>query len=57
MLHSNCTFYSNTFRFTRNHILYGMTVSNIQLLIGVYDTGKTFEHFERNIKYIIDNAK
>ena len=34
-----------------------MTVSNIQLLMGVYDSGKKFANFERNIKYIIDNAK
>ena len=40
MLYSNCTIYSNTFRLTRNHILQGMSVSNIQLLIGVYDSGK-----------------
>ena len=57
MLYSNCTIYSNTFRFTRNHILKGMTVSNIQLLIGVYDSGEKFANIERNIKYIIDNAK
>ena len=34
-----------------------MTVSNIKLLIGVRNSGKTFAHFERNIKYFIDNAK
>ena len=33
-----------------------MTLSNIQLLIGVYDSGKKFANFERNIKYTIDNA-
>ena len=57
MLYNKCTIYRNTFRFTWNHILYGMTVSNIQLLIGVYDSGKKFANFERNIKSIIDNAK
>ena len=57
MLYSNCTIYSNIFHLTRNHILQGMTVSNIQLLIGVYDSGKKFANFDRNIKYIIDNAK
>ena len=57
MLYSNCTTYSNTFRFTGTHILLGMTVSNIQLLIGVYDSGKKFANFERNIKYIIDITK
>ena len=30
-----------------------MTVSNSQLLIGIYDSGKTFANFERNIKYIL----
>ena len=34
-----------------------MTASNIQLLISVYDSGKKFANLERNIKYIIDNAK
>ena len=34
-----------------------MTVSNIQLRIGVYDSGKKFANFERNIKYIVDNSK
>ena len=34
-----------------------MTVSNIQLLIGVYDSWKQFANFERNIKCIIDNAR
>ena len=34
-----------------------LTVSNIQLLIGVYDSGKKFADFERNINYSIDNAK
>ena len=52
MLYINCTIYSNTFRFTMNRILQGMTVSNIQLLIGVYDSLEKFENFERNIKYI-----
>ena len=33
-----------------------MAVSNIQLLIGAYDSGKKFANFERNIKYILDNA-
>ena len=33
-----------------------MTVNNIQLLIGVYDSGEKFANFERNIKCIIDNA-
>ena len=27
-----------------------MTVSNIQLLIGVYDSGKKFANFDRKIK-------
>ena len=49
MLYSNCTIYSNTFCFRRNHILYGMIVSNIQLLMGVYDSGKKFANFKRNI--------
>ena len=54
MLYSNCTIYSNTFRLTRNHILQRMTVCNIPLLIRVHDSGKKFENFDRNIKYIID---
>ena len=37
----------NTFRLTRNHILQGMTVSNIQLLIGVYDSGKMLATFDQ----------
>ena len=49
MLYSNCTIYSNTLCFRRNHILYGMIVSNIQLLMGVYDSGKKFANFKRNI--------
>ena len=56
MLYNNCIFYSNTFRLTRNHILQGVTVSNVQLLIGVYDKGNKFANFDRNVKYIIDNA-
>ena len=55
MLYSNCTLHSNNFRLTRSHILQGKTVSNIQLLIGVGDTGKKFANFDRNIKYVIDN--
>ena len=51
MLYSNCTIYSNTFRLTRNHILQRMTVSSIHLLIGVHDSGKKFENFDRNVKY------
>ena len=57
MLYSNCTIYSNSFRFTRNHFLSGMTVSNIQLLTGLNDSGKKIANLERNIKYIIANAK
>ena len=57
MLYGNCTIYSNTFRLTRNHILQRMTVSNFQLLTGVYDSGKMLANFERKIKCIIDNAK
>ena len=57
MLYSNCTTYSNTFRLTRNHILQWMTVSKIQLLIDVYDSGEKFANFDRNIKYIIEYAK
>ena len=34
-----------------------MSVSNIQLLICVYDSGEKFANFERNIKYITDNAQ